>query len=325
MQVLVTGGTGFIGRHLVSELVQRGWLVRCLVRRTSNREVLADYPVEYVVGTLAEPEFLEQAVQGVEVVIHLAGATKARSPADFDRINCEGTQHLLNACRASAASLQSFVYISSLAAVGPSDSATPLIETDPACPVGPYGASKRRAETAVLAAQTCLPITILRPGAIYGPYDTDFLPLFRAVKRGYLPCLGRQELHIDLCFVSDLIDGILAAAACPEARGEVFFLGGAAHTWRELGHETARQFGTNPVALHLPRSLVLAAAVLADSWARLSGQPSLLSRADLMERMQPFWLCDSRKAQRFFGYAPQVSLSQGLAQTIEWYREVGWL
>ncbi|MDH3603787.1 MAG: NAD-dependent epimerase/dehydratase family protein, partial [Candidatus Tectomicrobia bacterium] len=203
MRVLVTGGTGFIGIHVIAELMQRGWQVRCLVRATSNRLALAGYEVEYVVGSLDDPVALRQAVQDIDVVIHLAGATKAQSAAEFDRINHGGTQQLVNACVQSGVSLRSFVYISSIAAAGPSLSATPLTEDDAPHPVGPYGRSKLLAEQAVLKANPCLPVTVLRPSAIYGPRDIDFLQLFRAVKRGLLPCLGRQELHIDICYVDD--------------------------------------------------------------------------------------------------------------------------
>ena len=325
MRVLVTGGTGFIGIHVIAELIQRAWQVRCLVRATSNRRVLAGYEVDYIVGSLEDPVVLRQAVQNIDVVIHLAGATKAQSTDEFNRINHGGTQLLLEACVQSGVRLQSFVYISSIAAAGPSMSETPLTEDAAPQPVGPYGRSKLLAEQAVLEANTCLPVTVLRPSAIYGPRDTDFLQLFRAVKRGLLPCLGRQELHVDVCYVDDLVQGILAAAECPAARGEVFFLGGAAHTWRGLGHEIARQLGTRPYELHLPRTLALSVATLADSWARLSGRPSILSRANLLERLQPFWLFDSGKAQRTFGYTPQVSLVCGIAQTLAWYREAGWL
>lgn len=325
MRVLVTGGTGFIGIHVIAELIKRGWQVRCLVRTTSNRQALAGYEVEYVVGSLEDPVALRQAAQDMDVVIHLAGATKAQSSAEFDRINHGGTQQLVEACVQSGANLRSFVYISSIAAAGPSLSKTPLTEDDAPHPVGPYGRSKLLAEQTVLQANSHLPVTVLRPSAIYGPRDTDFLQLFRAVKRGFLPCLGRQELHVDMCYVDDLVQGILAAAQCPAARGEVFFLSGAAHSWRSMGREIARQLGTRPYELHLPRSLALSAATLADSWARFSGRPSILSRANLLERLHPFWLFDSAKAQRTFGYAPHVSLPRGIAQTLAWYREAGWL
>ncbi|ETW97731.1 MAG: hypothetical protein ETSY1_21535 [Candidatus Entotheonella factor] len=323
MRVLVTGGTGFIGINLIAELAARGWQVRCLVRETSDRRPLAAYDAEYVVGRLNDRAALHHAVQDVTHVFHLAGITKARATSDYDRINYEGTQTLLEACLKSSPVLQAFVYISSIAAAGPSATGQPVTEQNAPQPVGPYGESKLRAEQAVFAMRDRLPVTILRPSAIYGPYDTDFLPLFRAVKRGWLPTIGRQNLHVDVCFVGDLVRGIVAAADCPDALGETFFLGGTCHTWREIGDEIARQLGQRPPrTLRLPRQLVLTAATLAETWARMVGRPSVLNRESLIERLQPFWVFDSSKAQRVFGYQPQA-LSQGIATTLAWYHERG--
>ena len=326
MRALVTGGTGFIGIHLIAALAARGWRVRCLVRETSNRRPLAAHDVEYVVGSLHDGEALRRAAQGVTHVFHLAGLTKARAIADYDRINHGGTQALLDACLASSADLQAFVYISSIAAAGPSATGRPVTECDAPRPVGPYGQSKLRAERAVLAIRQRLPVIVLRPSAIYGPYDSDFLPLFRAVKRGWLPLVGRQTLHVDVCFAGDLAQGMVAAATCPEALGETFFLGGVCHTWRDIGHEIARQLGRRPPRdLSLPRGLVLTAATLADAWASMAGRVSILNRQNLIERLQPYWIFDSGKARRTFGYAPQTSLPEGVAQTLQWYRERGQL
>jgi nucleoside-diphosphate-sugar epimerase len=170
-----------------------------------------------------------------------------------------------------------------------------------------------------------LPVLVLRPSAIYGPRDSDFLRLFRAVKRGVLPCIGRQELHVDLCFVMDLVRGMIAAAESPQGLGEVFFLGGACYTWRELGQAIARLLHTQPRTIAMPRRAVLMAASLADGWAYLRGRPGLLSRANVLERLQPYWVCDSTKAAHTFGYVPQIPLAQGLAETLRWYQEAGWL
>jgi nucleoside-diphosphate-sugar epimerase len=325
MRVLVTGSTGFIGVHLVSALVARGWQVRCLVRATSNRTPIAAHGVEYVVGSLQDQHALRQAVRDIDVIFHLAGATKVRHPDEYDAINRGGTERLLTACVEAGTSLRRFLYISSIAAAGPSVSGVPVTESDPPRPVGPYGRSKLRAEEAVLAYQARLPVIVLRPSAIYGPRDTDFLQLFRAVRYGVLPHIGQQDLYVDLCFVADLIQGMIAAAESPRGLGEVFFLGGSCHTWRELGEEIARLLEVKLRQITMPRAAVLVAAGLADGWARLRRQPSLLSRANILERIQPYWVCTSAKAQHTFAYVPATPLPQGLTATLQWYREARWL
>jgi nucleoside-diphosphate-sugar epimerase len=325
MQVLVTGSTGFIGTHLVAALVARGWQVRCLVRATSQRQPLAGYEVEYVVGTLHDQTVLRQAVRDIDVVFHLAGATRVHVDTEYDRINVDGTRQLLAACAESAPSLRTFLYVSSIAAAGPSRTGQPLTEQDAPQPIGPYGRSKWRAEQVVLSYKTVFPVLVLRPSAIYGPRDTDFLQLFRAMKYRILPHIGRQDVHVDLCFVGDLVRGMMAAAEHAVGDGEVFFLGGRSHTWRELGGEIARQMGVYPHEIVIPRRFVLTLASLADAWARVRQRPSLLSRANVLERVQPFWVCDSTKAQRTFGYTPCTTLAQGVAATLRWYQEAGWL
>jgi nucleoside-diphosphate-sugar epimerase len=325
MHALVTGATGFIGVHLVASLIARGWRVRCLVRPTSRCEPLAAYDVDYTTGSLQDRASLRQAVRGVEVVFHLAGATRVREPADYERINRHGTQNLIEACAAFAPQLQKFLLISSIAASGPSQTGSALTEAQPPRPVGPYGRSKLQAEEVVLAHRARVPVIVLRPSAIYGPGDSDFFQLFQAIKYGILPHIGRRDLHLDLCFVSDLVDGIIAAAEHDSGLGEVFFLGGARHTWRTFGHAIGQQMGIRPRELRLPRAALLGIASLADGWARVRKQPSMLGKANLLERLQPFWVCDTTKATRTFGHTPRTELADGIAQTLHWYQKVKWL
>ncbi|MCZ6872529.1 MAG: NAD-dependent epimerase/dehydratase family protein [bacterium] len=325
MHALVTGGTGFIGSHLVASLIARGWRVRCLVRPTSQRKPLAAYDVEYIVGALQDRESLRYAVRDIDVVFHLAGATRVRVATDYERINSLGTQNLIEACAASSPHLRKFLLISSIAAAGPSRTGTALTEDQPPCPAGPYGRSKLLAEEIVLAYKEHLPVIVLRPSAIYGPGDTDFFQLFQAIKYGILPHIGRQDLHLDLCFVSDLVHRIVTAAEHRNGLGDVFFLGGTCHTWRTFGHAIGQQMGVRPRELRLPRALVLAIASLADGWAILRQQPSILGRANLTERLQPFWVCDDQKAAGAFGHTPRTQLSDGIAQTLCWYRQAKWL
>ncbi len=147
MRSLVTGASGFIGRRLARELVRRGDEVACLVRRTSRTAPLSGLPVELVVGDLGDPGSLDAAVKGRDRVFHLAGVVQALDEADFDTANTRGTANLVGACLRAAPGLKRFVFVSSIAAAGPSGPGRPVVETDAPKPVSAYGRSKLAAET----------------------------------------------------------------------------------------------------------------------------------------------------------------------------------
>ena len=148
-KVLVTGGNGFLGSHLVEALIRRGYRVRCLVRRTSDLRWIQGLRVEYVHGNLADLTSLSRAVQGVDYVYHSAGVIKALKPETYYRVNRDGTRNLLQVCSDSRENFKKFIYVSSLAAVGPSPNGRPLREESCPRPVSDYGRSKLEGEEEV--------------------------------------------------------------------------------------------------------------------------------------------------------------------------------
>ncbi|CUT00042.1 NAD dependent epimerase/dehydratase family protein [Candidatus Kryptonium thompsonii] len=199
MKALVTGGTGFIGSHLVDELLNRGYEVRCIVRDTSNLKWLNGKDVEIFKGSLFDIDFLKKAVEDVDYVYHIAGVTKGKNYQDYYRGNVETTQNLLEACLENQ-KLKKFVLASSLAAVGPGDDAIPVDETRQYNPITSYGKSKAEAEKVTLSFKDKLPITIVRPPSVYGPRDTYTFELFKYVKFGFLPvvlsAINFNHLHL---------------------------------------------------------------------------------------------------------------------------------
>src|SRR5205823_14015189 len=152
MRVLLTGGSGFLGSYVAEQLAAGGHVVRALVRPKSARSILDKLPrVEFVPGAIERPDTLKPAMEGVDAVVHVAGIVKARKPADFFEVNTQGTRNLVDAALARGG-LERFVYVSSLAAVGPSADGTPVSENAEPRPVTQYGRSKLEAERAVLAA-----------------------------------------------------------------------------------------------------------------------------------------------------------------------------
>jgi len=326
MKALVTGANGFIGSYLAECLVREGWDVRCLVRRTSNLRWIQSLPTERVYGEVTQPDSLRAAVDGVQVVFHLAGLTKARRRQDYFAVNAEGTAHLLRACAESGDSLERFVLVSSQAAAGPSDGPTPRKEEDPPRPLTTYGLSKLRAEQIAREYADRLPITIVRPSAVYGPRDRDLLVLYRYAVRGWKPLLGRAPRLISLVHVSDLVRGIVRAATSERAVGQTYFIANPRPTeWEEFADAVARAVGRRARALVLPTWALYPAAWVSELAAWFAGRPATLNREKIREIRERYWVCSVDKAREELGFETEVSIEDGVRETILWCLEQGWL
>ena len=332
MKAYVTGGTGFIGSHLVERLVDQGYHVTCLTRKTSNLRWLnhllaAKSPqVELVMGDLHDSGVLAQHVRDADLIFHLAGLTKAPDAATYDRINAEGTKHLIEACLGAQTSLDRFVYCSSLAAVGPSRDATPKTEDMTPQPLTDYGSSKLKGEMIVCEYTDRLPITIIRPPAVYGPRDTDIFLFFQMINRGVIPILGDADKLLSLVHVKDLVAGIYTAAVSERAIGETYFLtDGDIHTWRGIECVIADTLEKRPFKVKVPFFLLDFISIFTEAAAKVTRQTPTLNRQKVQDLKQRFWICDSTKAQNELGYRPTYFLQKGIQETADWYRANGWL
>jgi len=324
-RVLVTGGAGFIGSHLVECLLSLGSQVRCLVRRTSPLHYLPVNAVELTYGDLAGGEGLHAAVEGADIVFHIAGVTKARSSVDYELGNTRATENLLRAVEEAAGAAR-FVHVSSLAAAGPSPDGVPLTEVSDPHPVSCYGRSKLQAEKAVRLSRLAAAAVIVRPPVVFGPRDRDVLGVFRAAARGWVLQIGRAESCFSLVYVKDLVEGILAAARTPCAGGRTYFIANPHPvSWREFGTTTAALMKRKPKVLAVPRAVACGIACLAELSSCVSHRPGILSREKIREACQPHWTCDASHAFHELGFRAQTSLVDGLAETIAWYRQAGWL
>ena len=332
MKAYVTGGTGFIGSHLVERLVDQGYQVTCLIRKTSNLRWLSQLldtkspQVHIVTGDLHDTDILAQHVRDVDLVFHLAGLTKAPDAAIYDRVNAEGTKHLVEACLSAQTNLGRFVYCSSLAAVGPSCSATPNTEDVKPQPLTDYGSSKLKGEMVVREHADRLPITIIRPPAVYGPRDVDVFLFFQMINRGVIPILGDADKLLSLVHVKDLVAGIYTAAVSECAVGETYFLtDGDIHTWMGIERVIADALEKRPLKVKVPFFLLDCISIFTEAAAKITRQTPVLNRQKVRDLKQRFWICDSTKAQKELGYCPIYTLQKGIQETADWYRANGWL
>jgi nucleoside-diphosphate-sugar epimerase len=317
--ILVTGGSGFIGSHLVDQMCAGGENVRCLLRRTNY----GDLPPQAkpVFGDLVSGAGLEDALKGVDSVIHLAGVTKALAAADYYAGNARATENLGRAVAGRGIRL---VHVSSLAAVGPNAGSMPTLEDAEPHPLNHYGKSKLEGERIV---RTLVPSAlIVRPPVVYGPRDRDVFRILKPLTQGIALQIGAGERWFSAIFVKDLVEGLIMAARATSVCGRSYFLANATPvSWSDLRAATARVVGRKARVLRVPSAIAYGAGLGAEIWARLTGNPGIISREKVAEAQCAYWTCDTRRAATELGFEARTSLDAGLAQTLAWYREAGWL
>ena len=334
MRALVSGANGFIGSHLVEALKKRGYLVTCLVRKTSNLNWLKGLDIRLVYGDCTEKESLYQAVEGADYVYHLAGVVRAVDRETYYRVNFLGTKNLLEVCDAINRNIKKFIYLSTQAAVGPEKGAKkgdrllfPVSEgeQDPH-PITDYGKSKLKGEVVVNSYRDRLPVLTIRAPVVYGPRDKDIYTYFKFLKTGIRPLPGKGEGCFNALYVGDLIEGMILAAENESSSGETYFIADErSYSWREAAEKAARAMGVRALKINIPGWLIFASAFLAELTSGITRKPALIDRQKAKEILHNGWFCDISKARERLGFRPRFSLEEGLRITAAWYKDNGWL
>lgn len=292
------------------------------MRRPGTAGALRALGCRVVEGTIGDEAAALELVDGADVVFHVAGLVAARSEAEFLRVNRDGAGAL---ARASArAGVPRFVLVSSLSATGPSRPGDPVGEGSGPGPVTAYGRSKKAGEDAARAAG--VPLTVVRPPAVYGPRDRAFLALFRAASRGLVPLLGDGRQELTLVHAADLARALVAVATSAATLGGTYHAGHPDPvTQRSLAEAVGRAVGRRPRRVALPGPLVRAGLGFAGAAARALGRAPLLDGDKANELLAPGWSCSSEAIRRDAGWTAEIPLDRGLAETARAYREAGWL
>jgi len=321
VRAFVTGGTGFVGAHLVRALRARGDAVTCLVRTPTKAQGLGWTDVRLVRGDLDDARALRDGCAGADVIYHVAGRISARDLPGFMRANRDGTANLLEA--ATVQPPRRLVLVSSLAAAGPTRPGEPIEETRPPSPVTPYGQSKLAAE--VLVRAMAFPWTIVRPPTVYGERDREVLKLFKLARLGLAPVFGDGSQELSVIYAGDLAAALVAATASAAANRVYYAAHPAVTTSRELVRAIGRSVGREPRVVPLPAPLVRGLLWAIGSVAHLAGRATLLSSDKAAEFLAPAWTCRPDALMRDTGWRAEVDLATGLRRTAEWYRTEGWL
>ena len=319
----VTGGTGFIGSHLVGHLLQRGCEVRCLVRDRSRLKWLQGQSVNVVEGDLSSHSLIREAASGTDAVFHLAGVTAAGSRETYRKINAEGCRSVAAASLSAPHPPEVFIYMSSLAAIGPGRFDEVVTENRVPHPVTDYGRSKLEGER-ILSELGPLPLVVVRPPAVYGPRNREMFPLFKLASMGIFPVFN-PESRISVIHVEDLVRGVISAAEKGRV-GETYFL---THPTpvnaRDFPHLFGHAFGRKVRTLRVPVPMLKAAAAMSETWGRITGNMPVFNRDKVNELTATWLVCAWEKAQRDIAFEADVDFADGLYGTAKWYREQGWL
>ena len=313
-RVLVTGATGFVGSHVAHALVKAGYEVRCGVRASSSTRWISGLPVERVgLDMKGRAEDFSLAVENVDLVVHAAGITRARRAEDYHAVNAGGTRKLASA--ALGAGVRRFVLISSLAARGPDGRDHPE---------SAYGRSKLEAEARLRTVDGQMEAVILRPAAVYGPRDTDLLPLFKMASAGFLALPSTANV-LQPVYAEDVARAALAAARKAAGSGPFPVAEAARYTWEDVVAGLEKALGRNVRAVRLPPASFPLAGRAAEWAARAFSAVPIIDERRGRALAAHTWTCDVSETEAAFGWRAEVPLFEGLERTARWYRQAGWL
>ncbi|MEN2985382.1 MAG: NAD(P)-dependent oxidoreductase [Thermodesulfovibrionaceae bacterium] len=320
MKALVTGGTGFIGSHLVEALIKYGYDVSCIVRNPSRLRFLQGLNVNLIKADLSDKNSLRKVDWDFDYIFNISGVTKATHPEEFFQSNYIGTKNLVETVAEVNSKVKRFIHVSSLAAVGPCINGKPVTEQTEPHPVSEYGKSKLLGERAVEFFKNKIPVTIIRPPAVYGPRDSDFLTFFKFINKGFI--FYFKEGVYSLVYIDDLIEGIILATHSDKAVSECFFIAdNQPYTTEEIIRVISDALKKNTLKIKVSENI---AKIFIRVFQKFNKR-SIINTDKLKELIQPCWVCSTEKAERMLGYKSKTKLKEGILWTAKWYKTNQWI
>ncbi|MDX9827604.1 MAG: NAD-dependent epimerase/dehydratase family protein [Spirochaetia bacterium] len=327
MRIAVTGGTGFIGSHVVDLLLSQGFEVQCLVLPGEDRLWLKGLPLRFFEGDLTDRESLVPFLRNCNAIINAAGLTRAKSEEEFFKINKEGPVNLVEAALSLEDGPRHILCMSTQAVMGPCAEGCCSVEGDPLNPITPYGRSKAAMEQALLDYELrgLLHCTFFRAPGVYGPRDRDFLKYFRLINKGLRVVTGDSHIT-SLLYVKSLAAAIVSCVLNPKAFGQAFFVADARpYDWDEFSAMIEKALGKKTFRIYIPNAVIGIISVCSETLKPFLKKPPLIDKNKILEMRQQRWVVSTAKAQSLIGFSPLENTEEAISKTARWYCAQGWL
>ena len=323
MKAFITGGTGFIGSHLIDYLMDRGFEIYALIRDPNNLKWLEGKNINFLEGDLFS---IPSLPSDIHYVFHLAGCTKASKLAQYYTVNQQGTASLIQSLLSQNISPKKIIYLSSIAAGGPALEENAVKEDDTPHPITPYGLSKLGGEEEIIKYSKVFSTAILRVGIVFGPRDESSFDYFKFTKKGLFISLRSSQGKFSLCYINDLVNALHLCTQAEIKSGEIFNIADSRiYSYDDLGEAAGKILNKKLKKIAVPLPLIFLWALFNELIGFITKKPNIFDRIKLLEMKQKSWAVDTLKAKEKLNFKTQYTLEEAVKETIQWYLENDWI